>query len=227
MSIATAVQDLRGRIGKAYSALEAKGASMPAARTTANLPATIGSLPGGGHFVKLDTESGSSYNNSAFAVTYADGKQPTYLRTSDTSLYQIPAPGQAHAQQLLEFQWYLHGAATITATGGSGFRVGGQVFGLNQPYTFKGGETVSLMGYCQCLRWGTGIAMADGTVRNVEDLQVGDMVRCLNPETGALDGDEVTYADGAQEHSWCIWDEWRFSDGSVLNTVNRHRFYNV
>lgn len=48
MSIATAITDLSGRIQDAYTALEAKGATMPASRTSYNLSSTIGTIPSGG-----------------------------------------------------------------------------------------------------------------------------------------------------------------------------------
>lgn len=48
MSVATAITALSGRIQDAYTACEAKGATMPATRNTTNLPATIDSIQGGG-----------------------------------------------------------------------------------------------------------------------------------------------------------------------------------
>lgn len=47
MSIATAITDLSGRIQGAYSALENKGATMPATRDTYHLSAAIDSIPAG------------------------------------------------------------------------------------------------------------------------------------------------------------------------------------
>ena len=48
MSIATAINDLSTRIQSAYDACEAKGATMPASKTTWNLSSTIESIPTGG-----------------------------------------------------------------------------------------------------------------------------------------------------------------------------------
>ena len=48
MSIATALTDLSGRIQDAYTALSAKGATMPSVKNSANLSATIDTLGSGG-----------------------------------------------------------------------------------------------------------------------------------------------------------------------------------
>ena len=48
MSIATALNDLSGRINDAYTALENKGAVMPSAKTSHNLSACIDTIPTGG-----------------------------------------------------------------------------------------------------------------------------------------------------------------------------------
>lgn len=48
MSIATALTDLSGRIQDAYTALAAKGATMPATRNSYNLSSTIDTVPTGG-----------------------------------------------------------------------------------------------------------------------------------------------------------------------------------
>lgn len=48
MSVATALTDLSGRIQDAYTALAAKGATIPASRNSYNLSATIDTVPTGG-----------------------------------------------------------------------------------------------------------------------------------------------------------------------------------
>ena len=47
MSIASAINDLKGRISAAYDALELKGATIPESKTTANLPDTIATVSTG------------------------------------------------------------------------------------------------------------------------------------------------------------------------------------
>lgn len=48
MSIATAITALQGRVEDAYTALQAKGATIPATKNTYNLPTTIGTITSGG-----------------------------------------------------------------------------------------------------------------------------------------------------------------------------------
>ena len=48
MSITTAIEGLQGRISAAYTALQAKGATIPTIQNTANLSAAIDSIPAGG-----------------------------------------------------------------------------------------------------------------------------------------------------------------------------------
>ena len=48
MSIATAITNLQGRVEDAYTALAAKGATIPATKNTTNLPSTIATIPSGG-----------------------------------------------------------------------------------------------------------------------------------------------------------------------------------
>ncbi len=44
MSVQSAIDNLKGRVSDAYDALEAKGATMPSTKNTANLPTSIGSI---------------------------------------------------------------------------------------------------------------------------------------------------------------------------------------
>lgn len=44
MSVATAIENLSGRIQDAYTALSAKGATMPAAKNSYNLSATVDTI---------------------------------------------------------------------------------------------------------------------------------------------------------------------------------------
>lgn len=75
-----------------------------------------------------------------------------------------------------------------------------------------------------CLRPGTPVRMADGTERRIEDVRVGDLVLSVDPETGELVPDRVVAAPRGVGRAW---DEWTFSDGTVVGTVGRHRFWNA
>ncbi len=74
-----------------------------------------------------------------------------------------------------------------------------------------------------CLRPGTPVRMADGTERRIEDVRAGDLVLSVDPETGVLVPDRVVAAPRGVGRAW---DEWTFSDGTVVGTVGRHRFWN-
>ena len=228
MSVANAIEDLKARVSGAYDTLKAKGATIPAEKTTANLPTAIGTIPDGGYFVRLDTDGSSDGNDTTVAVAFADKKQTFFLRSHDDRIYQVPSPTSPDISLLESFQECLHGVKTMTTLNGEGFIVDGKLYRQGQSYNFqKHDETVRLRCYTYCLKWGTKVSMADGSTKNVEELALGDLVRSIDPETGEMAADEVTYVDGKAEHSWCIWDEWRFADGTVLETVNRHRFYNA
>lgn len=71
-----------------------------------------------------------------------------------------------------------------------------------------------------CLAWDTLITMADGTKKMIKDVRVGDMV--MTPK-GV---DKVIYADGEENKTYDESDIWTFSDGTVVRTVHRHRFFN-
>lgn len=76
----------------------------------------------------------------------------------------------------------------------------------------------------RCLRPGTPVRMADGTERRIEDVRVGDLVLSVDPVAGGLVPDRVVAAPRGVGRAW---DEWTFSDGTVVGTVGRHRFWNA
>lgn len=78
-----------------------------------------------------------------------------------------------------------------------------------------------------CLTGDTLIRMADGTDKRIDTLSVGERVLSFNPKTMRLEPDEITYTDSAENKSFTEYDIWRFSDGTEIKTVHRHRFYNV
>lgn len=78
-----------------------------------------------------------------------------------------------------------------------------------------------------CLTGDTLITMSDGTARRIDTIKVGDKILSYNPETGELEGDEVTYSDSTENKQHDNFDVWTFADGTIIKTVHRHRFYNV
>ena len=78
-----------------------------------------------------------------------------------------------------------------------------------------------------CLIGDTVITMSDGSEKRIDTIKVGDKVLSYNPETGNLKEDEVTYSDNTENKQHDNFDVWTFSDGTIVKTVHRHRFYNV
>lgn len=89
------------------------------------------------------------------------------------------------------------------------------------------GHTHIFVEMASCLEADTPITMADGTVKRVCDLRVGDLVLALDPYTMTLVPDEVVDCDGGQVKTHGVTDVWTFDDGTVLKTVHPHEFFNV
>ena len=78
-----------------------------------------------------------------------------------------------------------------------------------------------------CLTGDTLITMSNGISKRIDKIKVGDKVLSYNPKTGNLEEDEVTYSDSTENKQHDNFDVWTFSDGTIIKTVHRHRFYNV
>ena len=63
--------------------------------------------------------------------------------------------------------------------------------------------------------------------KKIKDIKVGDKIICINPVTLKLDTDTVVECDGNVNKKYTCYDNWYFSDGTIITTVHRHRFYNV
>ena len=63
--------------------------------------------------------------------------------------------------------------------------------------------------------------------KKLKDIKVGDKVICINPFTLELDTDTVIECDGTMNKKHTCYDNWYFSDGTIITTIHRHRFYNV
>lgn len=79
----------------------------------------------------------------------------------------------------------------------------------------------------QCLTGDTLITLADLTQKRIDELTLQDKVLAIDPETNALVADEITYTDSTAHKTFTEYDKWIFSDGTIVKTVHRHRFYNV
>lgn len=78
-----------------------------------------------------------------------------------------------------------------------------------------------------CLTGDTLITMADGTYKRIDEIEFGDSVRTIDPETLEIVADTVTYSDVGNDKTADHYDVWTFSDGTIIKTVRRHRFYNL
>lgn len=96
------------------------------------------------------------------------------------------------------------------------------------------GETVTLtqdsklkVYEADCLLKGTAITMADGSIKEISQVKVGDIIMSIDPETGEISEDEVIYSDGDQKNYADEYDLWEFENGIEVRTAHHHRFYNV
>ena len=79
-----------------------------------------------------------------------------------------------------------------------------------------------------CLVEGTLIRMADGSVKGIECLKVGDAVEVFNHETGKIETAPllfINHADQPKTESRVL--TLNFSDGSILKIVSDHSLFNV
>lgn len=94
--------------------------------------------------------------------------------------------------------------------------------------TVSGDGTIEISaGYYTCLTGDTLISLADGSQKRIDEIQLTDKVLAYNPETLTLESDEIIECDSNKCKWHTEYDIWTFSDGTVVQTVLRHRFYNV
>ena len=78
-----------------------------------------------------------------------------------------------------------------------------------------------------CLTGDTWVTMSDGKKKRIRDVKKGDKVLSVDPITGKLVECEVMESDIKEIKKHTCYDRWTLSDGTVIKTVHRHRFYNV
>ena len=86
-----------------------------------------------------------------------------------------------------------------------------------------------------CLAWNTEISVVyedeKGKRRikkkKIQDLKPGDEILSFDWETMKLVPNKVKYVDGEENKTHYELDKWTFDDGTVIETVHRHEFYNV
>ena len=107
------------------------------------------------------------------------------------------------------------------------FTSGGVTRSLNfgEEVTLSGDSKLKLL-EADCLLKGTLITMADGTIKEISAVKVGDKVMCIN-EQGLIDEDTVTFADGDTKKYNDNYDLWEFENNYEVRTTHHHRFYNI
>ena len=78
-----------------------------------------------------------------------------------------------------------------------------------------------------CLTGDTLITLSDNTQKRIDQLTTQDKILSYNPITLKLEADFITYTDSQENKDYTEYDIWKFSNGSQIKTVHRHRFYNI
>lgn len=115
----------------------------------------------------------------------------------------------------------LNGSTIITETSMDG----GKTWGSWSRNTLATQAWVTANFAAKCLLEGTKISMADGSQKNIEDIQPGDLVKSINIETGEEINAVVLHLqlkDVKNEMTQLV-----FEDGSVLKTNGTHDIYNA
>ncbi len=198
MSIASEIDALKNRVKSAYDALQAKGATMPSTKNTANMPSTINSIQTGGA-VTLRSSNNIGESSSSIYAPNVVNHHSTYI------------PGTSTYGFMLEFS----DGTTLPLV-------------ANQEISFSDTKyIVKIHNYESCLSGDTLITMSDGSIKRVDELKVGDKVLSIDPLTCKLAEDEVVYSDSDEVKYGESYDVWTFDDHTEIITINPHEFYNV
>jgi hypothetical protein len=205
------------------AAIAAKGVTVPAAAKLSDAAALIASIAGGIEFVDgaYVTVTCSLSSSSSYAM-YGD---MAFCSAGDARMWSA----YAGATKVTEsgYTYTADGTKIYTSPmidyGASDSAVLPLTEAAQKAMVAAGVTSINIV--CgSCLRPGTPVRMADGTERRIEDVRVGDLVLSVDPETGGLVPDRVVAAPRGVGRAW---DEWTFSDGTVVGTVGRHRFWNA
>ena len=89
------------------------------------------------------------------------------------------------------------------------------------------GNTIDLsLSSSQCVTEGTLITLADGTQKPVEELTGEELLLVWNLETGSYDYAPILFIDSDPEKEYEVI-KLTFSDGTTVNVVSEHGFYDV
>lgn len=173
---------------------------------------------GGGYTLTYKYE----YSNGAnMSVTFNDSvtTSPLHANYGTSSKCQIKIPSISKLVVNGDSEYYGDCVVELTMGGST------SAIGFGQEVTLTGDATLNLY-EANCLLKGTLITMADGTVKEISAVQVGDKVLCINND-GLSDEDTVTFADGDTKKYNDNYDLWEFENGFEVRTTHHHRFYNV
>ena len=98
---------------------------------------------------------------------------------------------------------------------------------LQPDHVFQNGATYYYYYYETCLLGDTKVTMADGSTKEIKDIELNDSVLSLDLTTGEQVVRKVIFTDASENKKSISWDEWEFSDGTIIKTTYRHEFYNV
>lgn len=101
-------------------------------------------------------------------------------------------------------------------------------YNANPDFTLEFSDAKTFVQYVNtsCLSPDTLITMADGTARKLSGIDTGDKILAVD-ENGNKVADTVTYCDSNEEKYGDETDVWKFSDGTVLNTIHPHEFFSA
>lgn len=220
-TLAENVQKVKDAFEKIKTALTGKGVTVPSGAKLSDVPALVDGISTGGiaGACRLTCNSSNSPTYAMYGdmVFCGDGlwkwtvytgvtEEPKYISSS----YSFRVGGTA-----------VYTSDTVSSSGDTAVVL---LTEAAQKAMAAAGVTSVEIDCGSCLRPGTLVRMADGSRRRIEDVRVGDLVLSVDPETGGLVPDRVVAAPRGVGRAW---DEWTFSDGTVVGTVGRHRFFDA
>lgn len=212
-------------------------------QTTFDL-STLPDISGGTHTVKVKAKA-NGYRDSEFSNEVIYTKAPAGYKVTFASDFSGEAYGGGELSDV-----------TLTANTGASTPLTSAARGLvwqgvstlaasrgvanNIDYTDANGESHYFYQYLTltsditithandwCLTGDMLITLADGTTKRIDAITLADKVLAYNPETMALEADEIIRCDSDKIKTHSEYDVWTFDDGTIIKTVHRHRFYNV
>lgn len=147
-------------------------------------------------YAAVSTLSSSARQRDAWLKTYRDRLEPEYAKGEVIDVKQMIKvavnvcfdDNVSCPQRLRNYFQALDGGVDST------FGLYEGIFGGASPGRVAAKTDLgrALTAYCKCFLAGTDVLMADGTTKDIEDIDVGDKVRATDPETGESGSRTVT-----------------------------------